>query len=156
MLGCEMAGWKVRRMEYGGARARPQTLAVQHLPRPGASPGRARRLAKASGRTRTPAHLSSSGLAGASALGSCSKPLARHRVVPTPRSPMCAVCVCACARALKCVLVCAVGVAEGCLCCAVLCVHESAFAAARDLWLVLPLNLSDLIERLIEYRVCVI
>jgi hypothetical protein len=37
------------------AGARSQTLAVQHLPRPGASPGRARRLAKASDRMRTPA-----------------------------------------------------------------------------------------------------
>jgi hypothetical protein len=53
-------------MKDEGTRARPQTLAVQHLPLPGASPGCARPLAKGSATLALLLMLNSSGCCGAS------------------------------------------------------------------------------------------
>jgi hypothetical protein len=47
--------------------------------------------------------LNSSGCCGASALGRCSNPPARHRVVPTPRSVWMDVCYGCCRRSWFCV-----------------------------------------------------
>ena len=93
----------MRRMKDEGTRARPQTLAVQHLPLPGASPGCARPLAKGNTALALLLMLNSSGCCGASALGRCSNPPARHRVVPTPRSVWMDVCYGCCRCSWFCV-----------------------------------------------------